>query len=353
MAFPVVAPRPVGPASIRLEPIFCGAWRSVRSSRGFTVVELLVVIGIIGVLIGLLLPAVQAALASSRRLQSRSNLRQVALGIANLTAARREYFPPAYIDNGATGYSGPYKKILGASPFYIVLPFIEHQSLHDTGRITTDFEGILAADWSYSPFARYGVPAQTGKASPQYQQVSIYLNPSDPTSSTRFWNTYAASGYACNFQIFGNPERNAAGWLPVYGETRTIHVKDGLSKTILLTEKRGKVDTAGTNAADDKGGTAWNMVLTGMKYKNQPLVGFAGTRLAYYGSWTSNSCTALLPPLNDPADTTCVPERATAFGGVCGVALADASVRSVDASIAPKVWKNLLLKSDGYGVSSE
>lgn len=333
------------------EPCWLAEGSVARQPRGFTLVELLVVIAIIGVLIGLLLPAVQAARASARRSQSRNNLRQVALGIANLTATNRDYFPPAYIDNGATSYAGPYKKILGASPFYIVLPFIEQQALYDTGRVTTDLGAILAADWSYSPFARNGVPAQTAKASPQYQQVSTYLNPSDPTSSTRFWDTYAASGYAGNFQIFGYPELNASGWLPVYGQTQLIHVQDGLSKTILLTEKRGKVDAAGTNAGDDRGGTAWNMVLSGSKYKNHPMVGFTGRRLTYYGEWTSSSCTALLPPLNDPTDATCVPERATAFGGVCGVALADASVRSIDASITPDVWKNLLLKSDGNAVS--
>lgn len=323
---------------------------SQRRNGGFTLVELLVVIAIIGVLIGLLLPAVQAARASARRSQSRNNLRQVALGIANATATNRDFFPPSYIDEGATSYSGPYKKILGASPFYIVLPFMEEQGLYDTGRITTDSGSILAADWSFSPFARAGVPAQTAKASPQYQRVRTFLNPSDPTSSTRFWDTYAASGYAGNFQIFGYPELDAAGWLPVHGQTQLVHVQDGLSKTILLAEKRGKVDAAGTNAADDKGGTAWNMVLAGSKYKSQPMIGWTGRRLTYYGGWTSNS-TAFLPPLNDPTDLTCVPERATAFGGVCGVALADASVRSIDANIAPDVWKNLLLKSDGNAVS--
>ena len=68
-------------------------------ARGFTLVELLVVIAIIGVLVALLLPAVQSARAASRRTQCASNLRQVGIGWLGYLDAHRGKFPRTYHDN--------------------------------------------------------------------------------------------------------------------------------------------------------------------------------------------------------------------------------------------------------------
>ena len=64
------------------------------STAGFTLVELLVVIAIIGILVALLLPAIQAARESARRAQCTSNLRNVALALLNYHDTRKE-FPTA------------------------------------------------------------------------------------------------------------------------------------------------------------------------------------------------------------------------------------------------------------------
>src|SRR5262245_55604727 len=96
--------------------------------RGFTLVELLVVIAIIGILIALLLPAVQAARGAARRTSCTNHLSQISLAAQNFHAARK-YFPPGYVSQPVgPSLSEAQDQYTGVIPF--LLPYFEYQSIY-------------------------------------------------------------------------------------------------------------------------------------------------------------------------------------------------------------------------------
>ena len=100
-----------------------------RAKRvGFTLVELLVVIAIIGILIALLLPAVQAAREAARRMSCSNNLKQIGIGLHSYHTALQTFpFGSSYNENNCKGVSPP---ILGHNWRVCILPYIEQQALY-------------------------------------------------------------------------------------------------------------------------------------------------------------------------------------------------------------------------------
>jgi len=116
--------------------------RLSKYRRGFTLVELLVVIAIIGVLIAMLLPAVQSAREAARRAQCVNNLKQIGLAVHNFADALKTLPPPKALGHtdGAglvsNGTADQYRQL--GSTFLLLLPYLEEQSLYDTGDPTKD-----------------------------------------------------------------------------------------------------------------------------------------------------------------------------------------------------------------------
>jgi prepilin-type N-terminal cleavage/methylation domain-containing protein len=128
---------------------------AIRRPRGFTLVELLVVIAIIGILVALLLPAVQAAREAARRTQCKNNLRQIALGFLLHEDAH------GHLPHGGWGYmwmSHPDRGFGIDQPGgwgYNILPFIEETALHDLGK------GLSAQQQLETNAQLHGTPVET------------------------------------------------------------------------------------------------------------------------------------------------------------------------------------------------
>jgi prepilin-type N-terminal cleavage/methylation domain-containing protein len=133
------------------------------SSAAFTLVELLVVIAIIGILVALLLPAIQAAREAARRIDCQNHLKQVGLALQNFESAKKvfptggDFFYPKiedYLDNGVP--NGPEKQGLGWG--FQLLPFLELQNAFNV-RTTQDLKSILVEMYFCASRGRMGLAA--------------------------------------------------------------------------------------------------------------------------------------------------------------------------------------------------
>jgi len=172
--------------------------------RGFTLVELLVVIAIIAVLIALLLPAIQKAREAANRAQCQSNLRIFGLGM-HLCFDTNNRLPPAY--SNSTFYDkGKPKPSPGTGYFYTngnlfacMLPYIDQGGLFDYS--TQVRGGAATPENGYNYYGDY-----------QSQQIPGMRCRSDASwpSTGLLWASYAPGSYAFNFQVFGAPIRATA-----------------------------------------------------------------------------------------------------------------------------------------------
>jgi prepilin-type N-terminal cleavage/methylation domain-containing protein len=166
-----------------------GSFRSKFRRNGFTLVELLVVIAIIGVLIALLLPAVQAAREAARRSQCTNNLKQLGIGTHNY---HDTYHALPAICNGTYGPT-PYNKTWW-SGLVGILPFIEQNSIYDEYRSKN-----IGVDW-HNDFNTSITDNPTTK------NIMTFYCPSNGVASSKPANHTAGTNY--RFCLGDNP----SGW---------------------------------------------------------------------------------------------------------------------------------------------
>lgn len=126
--------------------------KTVRSRRAFTLVELLVVIAIIGVLVALLLPAVQQAREAARRTQCKNNLRQIGLALHNYYSAQ-SIFPP-----GCVGLVSDVVNLQGWGWAAMILPYLEQAPLYQTLNVNQNSLVDVLASAALQPYLQTPLP---------------------------------------------------------------------------------------------------------------------------------------------------------------------------------------------------
>jgi prepilin-type N-terminal cleavage/methylation domain-containing protein/prepilin-type processing-associated H-X9-DG protein len=357
-----------------------------RSSRGFTLVELLVVIAIIGILVALLLPAIQAARESARRAQCTSNLKNLALALHNYHDTKKEF--PA-----AIRYPKP---LSGLSPLddtrlfwnwaIDILPNLEE------GAVADAFE-IDASHRLYTP----GGGADPNRV-PRGTEIGVMLCPSDIGRGNLFQGSggnWARGNYGYNaFEFWPNQHT----WKkfatdptakPLYNfnmgmggfdenDNRQVlnfnKITDGATKTIMLAEMR-----VGLSPADRRG--VWAMGMCGSNFHCRH-AGYAINDCGGYNDdiYTPAEITAQVSNNQMLMECMAIDTNVAASGqstvrsrhpGGANVAMADASVHFLSDFIDQgaitigemilvdktdptifKLWQRLNMSRDGYPTDS-
>lgn len=288
---PIALPFP-SPTSVRRSA-------NLAESRplGFTLVELLVVIAIIGILVALLLPAIQAAREAARRSQCTNNLKQVGLALLNFENSQGK-LPPA----GVTNADG--RLIFGnsnRSSFVFLLPYLEEQALADMFVMGTGTNAASRKNWEHvenQDFYRSRINSLLCPSAPDVNR----LVSGTATSAVAYTNA-GATDYAPFYQVATDPPSAVSLGLITLTNSRRFPMlernvwrrmkdaTDGTSKCIVYTEVAGRPQVLNSSGA----------ILT------DP----SGSELiAEGGAWADN---------HNPIDLRGSSDDGSTIGGICAV----------------------------------
>ncbi|MEM8947000.1 MAG: DUF1559 domain-containing protein [Planctomycetota bacterium] len=230
-----------------------------RRSLGFTLVELLVVIAIIGVLVAILLPAVQAAREGARRAHCQNNLKQLGLALHSYHAVRKR-FPAAGTDYGWCRFpeNGGASTIRNGNGLLSLLPHLEQTALHaQFDQNHAAYNSVSGNNSCCPPTTSLGTllgdAVTSGNLEVAKQPIAIFSCPSD--SGELFLDTggaktnydfSSAGNFDCDeWNRLGSDERR------IFGENSTTsasNITDGLSNTVAMVETLRDVYNGDGNA---------------------------------------------------------------------------------------------------------
>jgi type II secretory pathway pseudopilin PulG len=288
----------------------------------FTLVELLVVIGIIMMLMALLLPAVESARESARLVTCRNNAKQLAQGC--LTHLELQgYFP-----SGGWGYlwTGDADGGFGATQpggwAYSVLPFIEQKNLHQLGAGLDESGRRAAAMQRMQTPVRIFYCASRRKPK-NYASANSHLNADRPSTAAK--TDYAINGGGFRGTLWDNwiprdwqdDQDKTTGITGVKSEFRPDSFPDGMSSTLLLAEKNLNPDRYQTGNCDADNGDTWQGK-----------------------DWDTIRWTAAIP-LRDTPGVDGIERFGSAHSNGITAAACDGSVRGVRFDVDQALWQRL------------
>jgi prepilin-type N-terminal cleavage/methylation domain-containing protein/prepilin-type processing-associated H-X9-DG protein len=318
---------------------------------GLTLVELLAVIAIIGLLVGMLLPAVQGARESARRMACGNNIKQVALAIEGHHAANGAYPPGARVSDGSCM---PATAIPGAPWTVFILPYLDQRALFDRLQPNASASQFAALQGDSPPEPSIDAAAQNTPLSVFKCPSDSAHRPSDPSSNYMGVQGGGAeadaecrTGSALNHRL-----RFSTGILFTNSRITAGSIRDGLGNTFLVGESRWW-SYRHTNAGFPSW-FAWSSANRTAVSWSYPIVLAAATDPINNPLVDYDASQPWIDASGGFTNSLYLGTHTRAFGsrhpGGCHMAMADGSVQFVSETIAIDVYRQLASRRDGRPV---